>query len=157
MTAPSRQIDEVDGLAQLSFRIQGLLEARASARELSPVAVRLLGILRDRRPTMSELARLIGLDKSSVTGLVDRAERRGLVERVRSPSDGRSVLVRLTDSGHALASEVAVGFAADVRALLRPLPAAERRRLSILIAHVLLADAAVSGVDLFDTVDAEAN
>ena len=83
------QLDPVDGLAQLSFVIMGLLERRAAEHDLSIAATRLLGVLRDREPTMNELARLLDLDKSSVTGLVDRAERRGLVERAPSPADPR--------------------------------------------------------------------
>ena len=99
-SAPSpAQLDPVDGLAQLSFVVSGLLERRAAERDLSLAANRLLGVLRDREPTMNELARLLQLDKSSVTGLVDRAERRGLVARVPSAADRRSVLVRLTPEG----------------------------------------------------------
>ena len=46
-------------------------------------------MLRDRTPAMNELARLLGLDKSSISGLVDRAERRGLVIRIPSAEDKR--------------------------------------------------------------------
>jgi DNA-binding MarR family transcriptional regulator len=89
----------VDGLAQLSFLVQNALTRHAAGHGLSLAQTRLLGILRHREPTMNELARLLELDKSSITGLVDRAVRRGFVERVPSPSDGRAVLVRLTDKG----------------------------------------------------------
>src|SRR5580698_7627622 len=92
----SGELNMVDGLAQLSFLIQGMLERRASEHELSMIQTRLLGVLRDRTPTMNELAKLLELDKSSVTGLVDRAERRGLVVRVPSTDDRRVVLVSLT-------------------------------------------------------------
>src|ERR1700759_3149154 len=78
-------LSPADGLAQLSFLIQGLLEPRAREHALSVISPRLLGILRDRRPTMNELARFLDLDKSSVTGLVDRAERRGLGGARRPP------------------------------------------------------------------------
>ena len=88
--AARKQLSPVDGLAQLSFLIQGLLERRAAEHDLSIVQTRLLGVLRDRTPTMNELARFLGLDKSSVTGLVDRAERRGLVARVPSATDRRA-------------------------------------------------------------------
>ena len=63
-------------MAQLAFLVHGLLEHRAAEQGLSVIQARLLGVLRDRTPTMNELARLLGLDKSSVTGLVNRAERR---------------------------------------------------------------------------------
>lgn len=71
-------------------RRTGPLGQVAPARGLSIVQARLLGILRDRRPTIKELANFLQLDKSSVTGLVDRAEERGLVQRTPSPVDGRS-------------------------------------------------------------------
>ncbi len=108
----------VDALAQLSFLIQGTLERRASEHDLSMIQTRLLGVLRDRMPTMNELAKLLELDKSSVTGLVDRAERRGLVRRVPSKTDGRAVQVTLTDAGRAQVAAVATSFEADVAAIL---------------------------------------
>ena len=54
---------------------------------------------RDREPTMQELARLLDSDKSSVTGLVDRAEKRALVQRMPSTDDHRVIRVSLTSSG----------------------------------------------------------
>src|ERR1700733_11817508 len=80
----------VDALAQLSFLIQATLTRIAAAHDLSFVQIRLLGALRDRHPGMNELAKLLGLDKSSITGLVDRAERRGLVRRTVNPRDRRA-------------------------------------------------------------------
>src|ERR1700684_1229687 len=98
-TGASARLGPVDGLAQLSFLVMGMLERRAAEHDLSGAATRLLRVLRGREPTMNELARLLDLDKSSVTGLVDRAERRGLVTRVPSPADRRSVHVKLTADG----------------------------------------------------------
>ena len=154
-SAPSgagQTLSPVDGLAQLSFLVQGLLERRARELDLSIIQTRLLGVLRDRRPTMNELARLLDLDKSSVTGLIDRAERRGLVERVPSTTDRRAVLVSLTGHGRSLASEGAARFAADVSLLLECLPSADRDALSWLISRLLVAHAAAQGIDLFATV-----
>jgi len=141
----------VDALAQFSFLIQGTLEGRASEHDLSMIQTRLLGVLRDRRPTMNQLAMLLGLDKSSVTGLVDRAERRGLVARVPSTTDGRAVLVTLTDAGRTSVAAVAAGFETDVAAILAALPTSDRRALSALVSRVLVAHATARGVDLFAT------
>jgi MarR family transcriptional regulator, lower aerobic nicotinate degradation pathway regulator len=153
--AAHEQLSPVDGLAQLSFVIQGMLERRAAGHDLSLAQVRLLGVLRDRTPTMNELARLLGLDKSSTTGLVDRAERRGLVARVPSATDRRSVLVSLTDDGRSLVSQAAVGFEADVSAMLGRLAPRDREALSRLISRLLVAHAADQGIDLFATTGAE--
>jgi len=123
----------------------------AAEHSLSLVQTRLLGVLRDREPTMNELARLLELDKSSVTGLVDRAERRCLVERIPSPADGRAVLVRISDEGRSLVSQVSVRFEADVSKMLDCLPVSDRDALSRLVSRLLVAHATNQGVDLFAT------
>nr|WP_078490105.1 MarR family transcriptional regulator [Streptomyces sp. SPB78] len=64
--------------------------------------LRVLGIVRDRQPRMSDLAAFLGLDKSTLSGLVDRAERRGLLTRGPSPDDKRAVVVLITDAGRQL-------------------------------------------------------
>jgi len=144
-------LSPADGLAQLSFLIHGILERRARERDLSIIQTRLLGVLRDRRPTMNELARLLNLDKSSVTGLVDRAERRGLVERAGSTADRRAVLVSLTDRGQSFVSDAAARFEADVSLLLELLPPSDRDALAGLISRLLVAHAADHGIDLLAT------
>ena len=147
--APGEQLSSVDGLAQLSFLTLGLLERRAGDHGISVTQTRLLGVLRDRTPTMNELATLLGLDKSSATGLVDRAERRDLVRRVASSTDRRVVLVELTAGGRALVAEVSGSFGADVASLLERLSAPDRVSLSRLVSRLLVAHADATGVDLF--------
>jgi DNA-binding MarR family transcriptional regulator len=140
----------VDSLAQLSFLVLAMLERRAAEHHLSIIQTRLLGVLRDRRPKMHELAELLGLDKSSTTGLVDRAERRDLVRRVRSTADRRSVLVELTDPGRALVTSAADRFETDVVRVLAPLSVTERQELAALMSRVLVAEATRRGLELFD-------
>ncbi|MCF3961123.1 MarR family winged helix-turn-helix transcriptional regulator [Streptomyces fuscigenes] len=122
----------VDSLAQLSFVVQAALGKVAAGHGLSVIQLRLLGVLRDREPGMQELARHLGLDKSSMTGLVDRAERRGLVRRDPSPHDGRAVRVSLTEEGHGLARELTAEADRRILALTGALDDAQRTRLSVL-------------------------
>jgi DNA-binding MarR family transcriptional regulator len=89
-----------DVFVETSFAVIALVTRVGAEHDLSLSAVRMLGILRDRRLTMAELADYLGLERSTVSGLVDRAERRGLVERARHASDGRSTHVQLTALGH---------------------------------------------------------
>jgi len=128
----------VDALAQLSFLTQHALAKHAAGQDLSLIQTRLLGVLRDREPTMQELARLLGLDKSSVTGLVDRAEKRGLVRRTPSRQDRRAVRVELSASGRRIGRRIADGFEADVTSVTRSLSAAERKQLSTLATRVVM-------------------
>ncbi|WP_328459760.1 MarR family winged helix-turn-helix transcriptional regulator [Streptomyces sp. NBC_00448] len=126
-----------DGLAQLSFLVQGVLGKVAAEYGLSVIQLRLLGVLRDREPGMQALARHLGLDKSSMTGLVDRAERRGLVRRTASPHDGRVVLVSLTAEGRELARTGAADASRRIHALTAHLTDAQRTQLSLLTSAVL--------------------
>lgn len=151
--ATTQELSPIDSLAQLSFLIHRMLERRAAEYDLSIIQTRLLGVLRDRRPTMNELGELLALDKSSVSGLVERAERRGLVSRAPSPADGRAVLVGLTNHGRSLVSEAASKFGADVLDLLNPLSPSDRRTLFRLVSRLLVAHAADQGIDLFPGVD----
>jgi len=126
----------VDGLVELTFAVQQVIGRVAAAHEVSVVQARLLGILRDREPTMAALARFLSLDKSSVSGLVDRAERRGLVRRYGSEHDGRSVQVALTAAGRRLAETASCDIARQVGALVDGLTDAEQRRFATLAARV---------------------
>jgi DNA-binding MarR family transcriptional regulator len=58
--------------------------------------------------SMSRLADLLDVSLSNATGLVDRMEERGLIERVRVPDDRRVVLVRVSEAGRNLLTEVEV-------------------------------------------------
>jgi DNA-binding MarR family transcriptional regulator len=149
--ADENQLGTIDALAQASFLIQATLERQAAEHGFSLIQTRLLGVLRDREPTINELSVLLGLDKSSVSGLVDRAERRGMVARRPSEIDRRSVQVGLTAEGRTIITAVAAGFETDVVALLSPLSASERRSLTGLLSRVLVQHAATYGIDLFAT------
>ena len=138
----------VDGLAQLSFLVHNALAEIAGQHDLSITQTRLLGVLRDREPTMNELGRLLGLDKSSISGLVDRAQRRGLVIRTVSTTDRRAFQVSITDAGRRLAAEVAARFTERIEMAVAPLPDTDRQLLARLAARIVTADADRLGVDL---------
>lgn len=147
----SRRIDLgiVDALVQTSFLIQEMLGELAGEHELSVTQVRLLGVLRDREPRMTHLAGLLRLSKQSATGLVDRAEHRGLVARTTIPvGDERAVHVALTDEGRALAEEIVDQASRRVAAVAEDLSETNRTRLSMLLSEVVLHDSALHGADL---------
>ncbi len=143
------ELDPVDAIAQMSFLVQGALERQAGAEGLSLIQTRLLGVLRDRKPTVNELARLLGLEKSSASGLIDRAERRGLVRRLPSQVDRRSVRVALTDAGRELVGSVAARFGQDMKAILDPLSPEDQVALTRTLSEVLIAHGAGQGIDIF--------
>ena len=143
----------VDALAQLTFAVQGALGRIAAENGLSIIQTRLLGILRDREPTIKELAGFLQLDKSSVTGLVDRAHERGLVRRRASATDGRSVHVHITATGRALLERETATFEEEIAILVSDLSPTDRSRLSTLASLVAVADAKRRGTDILAVPD----
>ena len=75
----------VDALVQAAFTVMAVLNKVGADNDLSLTQLRVLAILRDRRPRITVLADYLGLEKSTMTGLVDRAEKRGLLERAPNP------------------------------------------------------------------------
>ena len=140
----------VDALAQLTFAVQGALGRVAAAHDLSIAQTRLLGILRDREPTIKELARFLQLDKTSVTGLVDRAAERGLVRRTPSPFDGRSVQVAITNAGRQLVDQATTAIEGEIAVLVEGLSTARRDALSATASFIVAGDARRRGMDIFE-------
>jgi DNA-binding MarR family transcriptional regulator len=126
-----------EALAQLAARLQGALERSAAAAGLSAGQARMLRALDGGAPTINELAGRLGLDKSSTSGLVDRAEARGLVRRVPSQRDRRSVRVRASAPGRELGADASALLAGELATMLGPLSAAERATLATIAARLL--------------------
>ena len=109
----------------------------AAEHDLSLTQLRVLGILRDREPTMADLATFTGLERSTVSGLIDRAAQRGLVTKTADPRDGRSVRVSLTESARDLVPEVTATVGDRIKPLTSRLTTAEQRRLTALLTKAL--------------------
>lgn len=96
-----------DAIVTLSFEVIGRIGRIAAAQDMSLTQVRMLGILTDRRLRMAELAAMLGTDRSSVSGLIARAERRDLVVREPASEDRRGFTVTLTAEGQRFAAMLA--------------------------------------------------
>jgi DNA-binding MarR family transcriptional regulator len=142
--APPAGIDQgdlpvslIDALVQTSFVTMAVLSRVGAEYDLSLTQLRVLAILRDRRVKMSELAGYLGLDKSTISGLVDRAEKRGLIQRIPNPVDGRGVDVVLSAAGTELADRGAAQIARSLSPLTSTLTRAETHRLTALLERML--------------------
>lgn len=132
------RFDELrDALVQVSFGVMAALTHVAAEHDLSLTQLRVLGILRDREPTMAELATFMGLERSTVSGLVDRAVQRGFVRKDSDPDDGRSVRVTLTTEARRL-ERVLIAEIGDLLApLTSRLSPREQTRLTALLSKTL--------------------
>ena len=87
--------------------------------------------------TVRELVDATGQRPSTFTGVLDRLEQRGLIERRAYPTDRRSILVDLTPAGSAAAARVAGAFADLERRIAERLPGGEARRVLTAVAAAL--------------------
>ena len=129
--------DVVDALVRAAFTTMAVLSKIAADSDLSLTQLRVFGILRDRRLRMAELADFLGLEKSTMSGLVDRAEKRGLVRRAPSASDRRAVEVFLTADGLQVAERIRQRVGQELSPMTGGLTPAERRRLQGLLERML--------------------
>ena len=123
----------IDALVQSSFTTMAVLTRVAAEHDLSLTQLRVLAILSDRRVRMTALADHLGLEKSTMTGLVDRAEKRGLMSRAPSTQDRRAIDVFLTKDGARAAEQVFAGVRGALAPMTSALPAADQRRLQALL------------------------
>ncbi len=86
--------------------------------------------------SLSELSDKIRAQNSTVTGIIDRMEREGLVQRVRSTEDRRVVHIRLTEKGSKLAGEIPIEPMEIFRSALESLTATEMRDLMKILSKV---------------------
>lgn len=69
---------------------------------------------------LNELNDHVLLSQSSLSRLVERLEKRGLVVRQPAPDDGRGVLLKLTEEGAALQKEIGREHVRDISSLVGP-------------------------------------
>jgi DNA-binding MarR family transcriptional regulator len=56
--------------------------------------------------TLTELTRKLNMNNSAMTGIVDRLETKGLLQRIRKAGDRRTVYIELTDTGREYAGHL---------------------------------------------------
>jgi DNA-binding MarR family transcriptional regulator len=106
------QIDPlVDSIVGELHRMIGSLRCAGTGRMvkagISMTHLHILWVLEHHGDlTMSRLAEMLDVSFSNATGLIDRMEERGLVERVRVPDDRRVVLVRASAEGDRIRDEI---------------------------------------------------
>ncbi|HET7260371.1 MAG TPA: MarR family transcriptional regulator [Casimicrobiaceae bacterium] len=103
--------DPYRSVARLMTRVKSEM-MNALDRELAPFGVSaaqyvvLVRLAYGTNESASALCEGVSYDPGAMTRMIDRLEAKGLVRRVRTPSDRRRVLIELTDEGHAICPEL---------------------------------------------------
>lgn len=154
---PRAAVPALDALpGHLIRRLQqiavGLFMEETAGHDLTPVQFAALAAIA-RQPDLDQrsLARSIGFDTSTIAGVIDRLERRGLVQRLPAPEDRRVRRLRTTADGAALLARVVPAMQRAQQRILAPLAPADRetflRLLGTLVAANNGASRAPSGLD----------
>ena len=127
----------MDAFVPVAFATMAVLNRIGAENDLSLTLMRVLGILWDRRPRMAELADYLGLEKQTMSGLIARAEKRGLVARAPNVHDGRATDVFLTEEGEELFLRLHEQMQQALAPLTDRLDAAEQKQLQQLLERML--------------------
>ncbi|MEU6090861.1 MarR family transcriptional regulator [Streptomyces sp. NPDC047085] len=95
----------VETLIGLFMEIDGLFSTASRQLGLTPQQAQLLCFAQHLQPSFGELATLLHCDKTNITGLVDRLQKRGLLTRQPDPNDRRMARVRLTPEGETVTGQ----------------------------------------------------
>jgi DNA-binding MarR family transcriptional regulator len=129
-------LEVVDLIGSVVARYHEEYDQAAGDHALTGAQARVLALLAREPMPMRQVARHLKCEPSNVTGIVDRLEARGLVERRPGPGDRRVKLAAATDEGRATAADLrdSLGFAREPLAELTPL---ERTLLRDLLTRML--------------------
>jgi DNA-binding MarR family transcriptional regulator len=131
------RIGVVAALVRATFLVNAVYAESAREHGLTPQQGQLLCVLMSQPYAMGELSTMLGLAKSSLTGLVDRTGRNGLVRREPDPRDPRGTLVTLTPHGRVLAGRFYDETCRRVDDLPAGLAPGERDALATLLGRII--------------------
>ncbi|GAB6902536.1 MarR family winged helix-turn-helix transcriptional regulator [Kineosporia succinea] len=122
----SRFTGPLHPLGQLAVLVSARMTQVAEANGVTPMQARMLGALHDGPRGMAELAQFLSIEKAALTGLVNRAEDRGLVARQPVPGNRRSMHVAATPAGAEASQAFYTELAERLDEIIATLPARDR-------------------------------
>ena len=132
------RIDELRRFIEmLSSRFKQTEELFATKLEVSERELALLRTLVEEGPMITKaLGGRFGVPVSTMTGLVDRMEKKGLVRRIPGKQDRRSIHLEATQAGARALREHARGIEAIAQGMLRALNDRDQQALIALLRRV---------------------
>jgi DNA-binding MarR family transcriptional regulator len=136
----ARVMAEVGRLLHAGRLLEGAIAATAAEKGLSVPEGDILFTLRrsgEPRLSPSQLSQWLFVTSGTMTGRLDRLERRGLIRRVPNPADRRGMDVELTPDGRRLADELVTTHVENEERLMSGLTREERRTLERIMRKLL--------------------
>jgi DNA-binding MarR family transcriptional regulator len=152
ITANDALIDDIVGeLHQMIGSLRCAGTGRMVKAGISMTHLHILWVLEHHGDlTMTRLADLLDVSLSNATGLIDRMAERGLVDRVRVPTDRRIVIVRASHEGARIRDEIEALKQDRLRSILNRLEPAKLERIHAAISDLRGAVIEEIGTDHLD-------
>ena len=130
----------------LSQQTQRLLDEHIDMSRMAGGAFAVYSVIGAEEPvTPSRLAEVLGMPPTSLSYVIRRMHEAGHLKRVRNPTDGRSVLLRLTPKGRRVLDDALRGFVTAITAFRAELDVDEPELLRHLEAMSAAMERAISG------------
>ena len=126
----------VHSVQDAAHRIGRHLESALAAVGVDQAEAHVLSALAGGPMAVAALVETVGVKRSTLTNILDRLERRGLVTREINPHDRRSFVVRPTRGGARAAKKVALAFAAVDTRLAQTTTVQERQAFDTVLARL---------------------
>ena len=123
-------------LVWLSVLVQRRYVQICAEHDLTSAQATLLCVIMDEPQGMGELAQALGAAKNALSGLVDRMERRGLVQRETLQHDRRAVTLSATALGRQIVGALYADVDERIAEIAGALPADERHRFAGSVARI---------------------
>jgi DNA-binding MarR family transcriptional regulator len=126
-----------DPVKEIIYQIRRLIQARElytkelnKKYSITAAQLNCLLALHESGPLpLSHIAKLIMVKSSTVTGIIDRLEQKGLVERIRTSRDRRVITIQLTEAGTRLANNAPPPIQQKIMDGLKRLPKEDAERI----------------------------
>lgn len=103
----------------------------------TPQMICVYELMRNDGLTLSQLSKAVNIGTSTVTGIVDRLESKGLLTRQRSQLDRRKVLLRLTEAGRRIIRQAPSLLQDKLSDALQSLPEFEQATIAMSLERVV--------------------
>lgn len=133
-----KELDLYRKLMLLMMRSKQRMAELMEQRRMTPIQGMLLMLFEPGEGrSMHELSKMMACDASNTTGLIDRLDTHGFIERTTDPKDRRVKVIRLSQAGEACRLQVLESLRVAEAVGLQKLTVAERQQFAVIVQKLL--------------------
>jgi DNA-binding MarR family transcriptional regulator len=131
MTTTPQEQDTIQAIINLQRTLNKTLRQASTQEGVTPQQATILRILNHEGQTpMNKIALQLQVSKPNITGIADRLEKKGLIEKSENQKDRRSTTIQLSPKGKELQTKINQNYTNALRAGLKELTPAEQEKLT---------------------------